>query len=190
MNITITLTEDEFPKQQQNVIQSALGLQKQADLDGALKKLCKAAALEYVNMFVEEGMPSSADEVRQERLRFLIENYYRDHIPSESEVTAIFQLTKPQSRTLLSKTISRHRNKIGGQVRTSVAAVIRSAKKSRDGGTWEIVIQSEVILEELNRAVAEKGPTLKRIRLKRGSAGQYEVEEDTYNLLKNEYGIG
>jgi hypothetical protein len=68
--------------------------------------------------------------------------------------------------------------------------VIRSAKKSRDGGTWEIVIQSEVILEELNRAVAEKCPTLKRIRLKRGSAGQYEVEEDTYNLLKNEYGIG
>jgi hypothetical protein len=53
-----------------------------------------------------------------------------------------------------------------------------------------MVIKSEVILEELNLIVAEQGPTLKRIRLKRGSAGQYEVEEDTYNLLKNEYGIG
>jgi len=190
MNITITLTDDEFPKEQQKVIQSALGLQKEADLDSAMRKLCKAAALEYVNMFVEEGMPTSADEVRQERLCFLIENYYRDRVPSESEVTAIFQLTKPQSRTLLSKTISRHRNKIGGQVRASAAVVIRAAKKSSDKTTWEMVIKSEVILEELNLIVAEQGPTLKRIRLKRGSAGQYEVEEDTYNLLKNEYGIG
>jgi hypothetical protein len=189
MNITITLTDDEFPKEQQKVIRSALGLRNDAEFGGAMKMLCKTAALEYITMFVEEGMPSKADEVRQERLRFLIENYYQDHVPTESEVAAIFQLTNSQSRTLLRNTFSRHRNKIGRQIRASATAVIRAAEKSTDEARWDILIKSEVILEELNLTVAEKGPTLKRIRLKTGSAGQYEAEEDTYNLLKNEYGV-
>jgi hypothetical protein len=34
----------------------------------AMNTLCKAAALEYINMFVEKGMPSRADELRQDRL--------------------------------------------------------------------------------------------------------------------------
>lgn len=189
MNVTITLSDDEFPKGQQKVIRSALGLHNDTEFGSAMKMLCKAAALEYINMFVEEGMPSKADEVRQERLRFLIENYFQDHVPTESEVAAIFQLTNSQSRTLLRNTFSRHRNKIGRQVRASATAVIRAAKKSSDGTRWDMLLKSEVILEELNLTIAEKGPTLKRIRLKTGSAGQYEAEEDTYNLLKNEYGV-
>lgn len=189
MNVTITLSDNEFPKDQQRVIRSALGLHNEAEFVGAMKMLCKAAALEYINMFVEEGMPSKADEVRQERLRLLIENYYQDRVPTESEVAAIFQLTNSQSRTLLRNTFSRHRNKIGSQVRASATAVIRAAEKSSDATSWDMLIKSEVILEELNLTITEKGPTLKRIRLKSGSAGQYEAEEDTYNLLKNEYGV-
>jgi hypothetical protein len=189
MNVTITLSDAEFPNDQQQLIQSALGVRDNAEFVSAMKRLFKAAALEYVNMFVEEGMPSRADEMRQDRLHLLIENYYQDHVPTESEVSAIFQLTNAQSRTLLRNTLSRYRNKIGRQITASAGDVIRVAKKSSDGTEWEMLIRSDVILEELNLTIEEKGPTLNRIRLKRGSASQYEAEEDTYNLLKREYGI-
>jgi hypothetical protein len=144
---------------------------------------------EYVGMFVEKGMPTRADEVRQNRLYFLIRHYYEDRIPPESEVSLIFQVTNSQSRTLLRNTRSRYRTRIGSQVEESPRAVVEGAKRNSNTERWEMVIESAIILEELNQVLARKAPALKTVRLKPGSARQYEAEEDTYQLLRNEYGI-
>ena len=189
MDVTISLSDGDFDPAQRKLVREALGLQNDAELARAMKRLCKAAALEYVNMFVENGMPSRADEVRQDRLYFLISHYYQNRLPPESEVSSIFQLTSSQSRTLLRNTRSRYRTKIGAQVNASTKGVVTTAKKNKDTGRWEMLIDSEVILEELNLVIAKKGPTLKPVRLKKESAGQYEAEEDTYHLLKTEYGV-
>jgi hypothetical protein len=189
MDVTISLTPQDFDQAQRKLVREALGLKNDAELATAMKRLCKAAALEYINMFVEKGMSSRADEIRQDRLFFLISHYYQSRIPPESEVSSIFQLTSSQSRTLLRNTRSRYRTKISSQVNASAKAVVAAANKNTDTGRWEMLIDSEVILEELNLVIGKKGPTLKTVRLKQGSAGQYEAEEDTYNLLKVEYGI-
>ena len=189
MDITITLSASEFPPAQQRTIRTALGLNTSAEFQTTMTLLFKAAALEYISMFVDQGMSSKSDEIRQERLRLLIENLYRDHVPIESEVAAIFQLTNAQSRTLLRNTFSRHRNKIGEQIRASAKAVIEQAQQNNEAAEWEMIIRSDVILDELNSTVTEKDPTLNRIRLRTGSAAQYYADQDTYNLLRNEYGV-
>lgn len=189
MEVTISLTDEDFDVGQRKLVREALGLDTDADLARAMKRLCKAAVVEYINMFVEKGMPSRADEVRQDRLYFLICHYYQNRVPPETEISSIFQLTSSQSRSLLRNTRSRYRTKIGPQVNASAKAIITRARKNTDTGHWEMLINSEVILEELNLVVGKKGPTLKPVHLKRGSAGQYEAEEDTYRLLKAEYNV-
>jgi hypothetical protein len=189
MDISFSLTDSDFDAQQRRLVREALGLQNDQELAGAMAKLCKAAALEYMTMFVEKGMPSRADELRQDRLYFLILHYYENRLPPESEVSSIFQLTSSQSRTLLRNTRSRYRNKIGSQVQMSAKKVVTQAKKNDDTGQWEMLIDSEIILEELNLLIAKKNPVLKPVHLKRGSSGQYEAEEDTYRLLEREYGL-
>ena len=67
LNITVTLSDADFDVTQRGLVQETLGLKDHAELEGALKRLFKAAALEYINMFVEKGLASRADEVRQDR---------------------------------------------------------------------------------------------------------------------------
>ena len=189
MNVTITLSDDEFDADKQQLVREALGLRNAQELAQAMRKLAKAATLEYISMFVEKGMPSRADEVRQDRLYFLLQNYYEDRVPPEAEVSVIFQITSSQSRTLLRNTRSRYRNKIALQVKSSARAVIRAATHNPDTHRWEMLIDSTVILEELNQAIRTKRPTLRLVQLKLGSAGQYEAEPDTYTFLKAEYGV-
>jgi hypothetical protein len=189
MEITISLSDAEFDMAQRKLVREALSLTSDAELTKAMKRLCKAAALEYINMFVGKGMPSRADEVKQDRLYFLITHYYQNRLPPESEVSAIFQIPSSQSRTLLRNTRSRYRTKIGAQVDLSIKAVVASAKKNKDTGQWEMLIDSDVILEEMNLVVGKKRPTLKPVQRKKDSAGQYEAAEDTYALLKSEYGL-
>lgn len=190
MNITITLSDADFDATQRALVQETLGLKNQAELEAALKRLFKAAALEYVNMFVEKGLASRADEVRQDRLFFLISHYYQNGIPSQIEVASIFQLTQSQSRTLLRNTRSRYRTKVSAQVKAAAKRVVADAKKNKSSGNWEMLIPSEVIREELNLLVARKQPTFKPVHLKKDSAAQYEADEDTYQLLKTEYSDG
>jgi len=189
MKVTIDLGDDDFTAAQQRLVGEALGQADDRAFAAAMQKLCKAAIMEYIGMFVEKGMPSRADEVRQNRLYFLIRHYYESRIPPESEIFLVFQLTPSQSRTLLRNTRSRYRTRIGPQVEASARAVVAGAQKNNDTARWKMVIDSEVLLEELNLVIARRGPTLKTVHLKGGSAGQYEAEEDTYLLLREEYGI-
>ncbi len=189
MEVRIVVSEEEFPPAQQQIVREALGIASGQGIQAYVTKLSKAALLEYLNMFVEKGMPSRADEVRQNRLYFLIKHYYQDHLPSESEISLVFQLTESQSRGLLRNTRSRYRPRISSQVHSSAKSVVQKAKLNEDSEKWEMLIGSEVILEELNVIISRKGPTLKPVQLKRNCSGLYEAEEDTYKLLKTELGI-
>ena len=161
----------------------------ESEINNILIKLTKTALMEYIKMFKEKGLPTRADEVMQERLFFLLSYYYKDRLPLESEISAIFQLTQSQSATLLRNTISRYRIKIQKYITNTLHAVIRSATKNKDTEKFEMVIKSRIILEELNRIISQQGPLLVQLAKKKGIASLYECPEDTYNLLKTVVGI-
>ena len=187
LNITISLSDTDFNATQRQLVQETLGKKTQTDLVDALARLFKSAALEYINMFVEKGLASRADEVRQDRLFFLISHYYQNDIPSQTEVASIFQLTQSQSGTLMRNTRSRYRTKISIQVKAAAKKIVAEAKKNTDSNNWEMLIPSDVIREELNLTIALKKPTLRPVHLKKDSSALYEADEDTYQLLKSEY---
>lgn len=189
MKVTIDLKQAEFERANKKLLKENLGLKGDADLERALPKLTKTALLEYLNMFLEKGMSNRADEVKQDRLYFMIQHYYADRIPTEAEISSIFQLTNSQSKTLLRNTNSRYRTKIARQIDASLREVVESAKWNKGRKKYEMVIESDVIREELDLIVTQNGPTLAPLRKKRLSACQYEAEPDTYDMLKRVLGI-
>jgi hypothetical protein len=56
-------------------------------------------------------------------------------------------------------------------------------------GRYLVVIQSDIVRDELDMLITQNEPTYKPITKKRGSAGQYEISEDSYNLLRGKLGI-
>lgn len=187
MDILFNLVDEEFTTLEKQTIREALNLSEE-EFESALKKIAKTAFMEYKKMFNEKGLPTRADEVLQERLYFLIVNYYDGKLPNESEVSSIFQLTNSQSKTLLKNVRSRYRTKIYNQIKNSLVAIIESAEADGED-KFRMIISSENLLEELNLLISQKGPTLKKITAIRGSAGEYACLADTYNLLRNELGL-
>ncbi len=188
MKVKFELENSEFGEEEIRIISECLATQN-TEINNVLANIAKTAFMEYIKMFKEKGLPTRAEEVMQERLFFLLSYYYKDRLPMESEISAIFQLTQSQSATLLRNTISRYRIKIQKYITNTLKTVICSAMKNQDTQKFEMVIKSKIILEELNRIVSQQGPQLVQIAKKKGIASLYECPEDTYNLLKEKVGL-
>src|SRR5687767_7979791 len=73
----------------------------------AVRGLAKAATREYFYMILHGGMPGRLDEVRQLRLKLLIDDLFDGSIPTETDVGDLFQQTPTQSRSLVRNTLVR-----------------------------------------------------------------------------------
>lgn len=185
MEITINLTENELSQADITLICECLDIVNvEGAFDDAIRKLCKSAILEYLKMFKEKGLPTRADEVMQERLYFLLNHYYNDRLPSESELSTIFQLTPSQSRTLLRNTKSRYRTKISTIINNTLLNTLNLA--TMGNGNYEFICTSKSIVEELNLIVSQKGPTMEPITKIRDLSSKYSCPIDTYQLLQGE----
>ena len=127
MDITISVDDQQLSANDKLLMKSCLGINTDAELETALRKLCKASFMEYIKMFKEKGLPTRADEVQQERLFFLLNHYFENHLPGENLISSIFQLTTSQSKTLLRNTKSRYRTKINNFIKTTSLATLNSA---------------------------------------------------------------
>lgn len=186
MNITISIGDPELSAADKTLIKECLDLTTDIQLETALTKLSKTAFMEYIKMFKEKGLPTRADEVQQERLFFLLNFYFENRLPSESEISSIFQLTPSQSKTLLRNTKSRYRTKISNYINNTLLQALNSAPQPEAGQPYEFVCTSPTTVEELNSIVSQKGPTLEPIKKIRGLASKYTCAVDTYNLLQTE----
>lgn len=186
MDITITLTLAELSAADQTLIKESLGITTQQELEDALTKITKASFMEYLKMFKEKGLPTRADEMQQERLFFLLLYYYENTLPSENELSSIFQLTQSQSRTLLRNTKSRYRTKISTFIKNTLLETINSATQAAINEPYEFICTSPTTVEELNLIISQKGPTLAPINKIRNLASKYSCAIDTYNLLQQE----
>ena len=181
--ITINLSDSELSKDDINLIKDCLQLNGNVEVDEAMKRLCKSAFMEYIKMFKEKGIPSRADEVKQERLYFLILYYFEQKLPNENEISTIFQLTSSESKTLLKNTKSRYRTKINLEIINTLIETLKSAILNDDVDAYEFVCTSASTIDELNMIVNKEGPTLEPITKIRGSSAKFSCAVDTYNLL-------
>lgn len=186
MDIEFVLTHNDLDQDKQNLIEKTLRL-NQGELNENLNKIAKAATAEYISMLIEGGMPNRADESKQDRLFHLIANYFEQSLPNESQISTIFQLTQSQSKTLLKNTVSRYRHKLDISLQATMRAVVESAGHAED--KYLVVISSDVVKDELNMLITQNEPTYKPITKRKGSASQYEISEDSHELLCQVLGI-
>lgn len=186
MKITYEIDDKNFENNQRELVKKTLKI-KDENIQEALNKIGKASLTEYLKMLVEGGMPSRADESKQDRLLYLIEWYFCDSLPTESQISTIFQLTQSQSKTLLKNTVSRYRNKLDNVLVNTMKKVLEATEASKE--IFLVVISSDVVKDELNMIITQNEPTFKSITKRKGSAGQYEISEDSYALLCRKIGV-
>ncbi|MFP7335197.1 hypothetical protein SFC23_17780 [Shouchella clausii] len=185
--ITIQLTNDFLDEQEIQKLMTLFNCQSNDEFNLALKNVTLAALTEYKEMLLGKGLPTRADEIKQHRLFHLVKHYFQGVIPTEVEVSSMFQLTETESRALIRNVRTRFRYQLEAEILNTLQQTVISAELSKD--KYHVVIQSDNVLEELNRVVSTNAPQLDPITKVRGSARKYQISEDTYELLSNKLGV-
>lgn len=189
MEIKINLPDTFFSDKEREDLYSILNVKNDDEFAACLEKISIAALTEYKQMMLGIDLPSRADEIRQQRLLHLIKYFYVDRIPTEAEVSMIFQLPETRSRTLIQYTISRFHHLLNDTIQNTLIELVKLANKIDGEEDYEIEIQSRFALEELNRIIQRRASTQKKIYSKRDSAGIYIIPGDTMISLKKILGI-
>lgn len=186
MEITTNL-DDFISEDEKKILKGVLDCTDDEDLIRALTGVAKAAINEYLEMILGKQIPTRANEMQERRLYHLLKCYFVGRIPSEAEVSSIFQLTESSSRSLIRNVKTKFKFNLEEELKATMKNVLLTARVVREN--YIVVINSESILEELKNIVSTKAAHLNQISKVKNSAGVYNIPEDTFVVLCQNYGV-
>lgn len=124
----IELTDDFFTVVQIELIKQVFGSDEDDEFESILSKVVIAALTEYKEMLFGMGIPSRAADILEYRLFLLIENCIPNYIPSEEDVSMMFQLTPTRSRSLIRSVLTRYRYQLKEKTNETFRDVILNDK--------------------------------------------------------------
>lgn len=179
MNLTLEIPESILNESEKQRLMDTLNMEEELDMKGIIM----ASFIEYKDMLLGNGLPTRADEIKQHRLFHLIKQHFRGRIPNESEVSRMFQLTETESKSLIKNVRTRFRYQLESEINNTLKEVVENCSLNID--KYETIIQSDNVLEELNRILTQVNPSLEPIKKVRDSSRKYTMSEDTYNALRS-----
>src|SRR5690625_4148375 len=108
MRVQINLTSS-INKEEKDTLMSVLNCSNEEELNRKMEKVSRAAIFEYLEMILGKQLPTRAQEIRERRLFHLLKHFFIGRIPSESEISTLFQLTESGSRSLLRNVRTKYR---------------------------------------------------------------------------------
>ena len=156
------------------------------DLTKTLKTYGEAASEEYVRMILGRKVFTRGTDIREYRLSLLITHVFGGRLPSEQVISALFQTTASQSRSLLRAVMSKYQYELQDAIRGSLRDELHRAQQQQ-GSEWLLTCDSENIIEALNREIAKINGELPSITKSRGTVGAYEIAASSYQALLGQF---
>lgn len=163
---------------------------EEQDLPAKLAPYARAATQEYTTLFSGQRVFTQGADLRAYRLFLLIKEVFENEIPSEQQVSSMFQTTVGQSRSLLRSVISRYQYELQEVIEGTLTSALSSAEQPETGGNWEVTVNNKSLAERLNEilAIYDDG-TIPRVTLKPNSISTYLVTPSAYSCLCSHFGI-
>jgi hypothetical protein len=154
-----------------------------ADLPEHLEAHANAAVEEYVRMFLGQRVYTRGSDIREYRLLLLIKHALGGRIPSEAEVSRLFQTTESQSRSLIRSVMSKFQYELREEIVQTLRETLSESGRESDEADYEVVIDSDNVVDELNRRIQAIDGTLPAIQKKRGTASTYVLRPSSHDRL-------
>ena len=185
MQITTTLT---FTADEEAEISAILGCNV-ADLNVRLNQCLGASLQEYLAMFRGQKVFKRGSDLLEYRLLLLIETAFDGEIPDERTVSSLFQTTLTESRSLIRSVISKYQYQLKSHVERTLSSSLISANRQDNTQDYTVVINSQNVVDELNKALADIDGNLSPVSKKRGSVSTYEISPSSYNRLCSKFNV-
>lgn len=165
MQITTTLT---LTVAEENEISAILGCDV-ADLNARLNSCLSASIQEYLAMFRGQKVFKRGSDLLEYRLFLLIETAFNGAIPDERTVSSLFQTTLTESRALIRSVISKYQYQLKSHIEQTLSSSLRAAGRQNNTQDYTVVINSQNVVDELNKALADIDGSLAPVGKKRGA---------------------
>lgn len=185
MRVTIEVTLDGA---EEKALAAILNCDK-GELGTFLSKYARAALEEYVRMFLGEKIFKRGSDFLEYRLFLLIRHAFDGTLPNDSRISALFQTTASQSRALLRSVMSKYQYPLDPAIRKTLADAIRSAKWDRGNKVFVFTPHSSIIVDALNRVLADLDGTLTEVAKQSGSIGNYIIPRASQKQLCKTFGV-
>jgi len=153
-------------------------------LNDVLAPYASAALTEYVMMFLGQKVFTRGSDIRTYRLLLLIQQALSNYIADEARVSRLFQTSTSESRALLRAVMSKYQAQIHLAAEQSIRDVLDNANLDPEGGPALITVDNTIIVEHLNRALAEIDGTLEKVARHDKSVSTYEIKPASYEKLR------
>jgi hypothetical protein len=160
-----------------------------SNLEKTLGAYCEASLQEYTRMFLGQKVFSRGSDIREYRLFLLIIYAFGNKLPDEQKVCDLFQTTTGQSRALIRSVMSKYQYELSKAIDITLKETIANAKKDLIGGDYEFTVNSENIVNAMDRVLATIDGTLPQVAKKKGTVSTYILKPSSYTKLKERYGI-
>lgn len=154
-----------------------------SNLDNEIDKYKSAAEEEYLRMILGQRVFTRGQDIQEYRLYLLIQNVFGGRLPSEQQISALFQTTTTQSRGLLRAVMSKYQYELQGAIGGTLRDVLSQAQKDPNSNDRLVIVDSENVIEALNRQIISIDGTLSQVAKVRSSASTYKITSDSYTQL-------
>ena len=158
-----------------------------SELDAVLASYATAALEEYTRMFIGQRVFTRGADIQEHRLFLLIKEPFENQIPDEQRVSNLFQTTATQSRSLIRSVMSKYQYELQDAINSSLTSTVQDAEP--EGDDWTVTVNSENIVESLNRVIGSIDGSLPQIEKKRGTVSNYVLRRSSYMRLCERFGI-
>lgn len=185
MQITTTLT---LTAAEEAEISAILGCDV-PDLNTRLNSCLAASIQEYLAMFRGQKVFKRGSDLLEYRLLLLIETAFNGAIPDERTVSSLFQTTLTESRSLIRSVISKYQYQLKSHIERTLSSSLMAANRQNNTQDYTVVINSQNVVDELNKALADIDGSLAPVGKKRGSVSTYEISPSSYNNLCTKFNV-
>lgn len=159
------------------------------DLNARLNSCMHAAIHEYMTMFRGQKVFKRGSDLLEYRLFLLIETAFHGVIPEERVVSSLFQTTLTESRSLIRAVISKYQYQLRSHIERTLSASLIAATRDNDAQHYTVVINSQSVVDELNKALAAIDGSLAPVSKKKGSVSTFEIAPSSYFRLCSKFGV-
>jgi hypothetical protein len=175
----IVLTEEEAPQ-----LATILGVENDALAD-ELAPFVRAAAEEYVRMFLGQRVFTRGSDAREYRLLLLIRHAFGNRFPNDQKISDLFQTTLSESRSLIKSVAAKYQYELAGAKEATLRSALDSATEADDA--WVLSVDSKTVVEQMNRDLVQLGSDLPPIRLKENTGSTYVAASSSFEALRQKY---
>jgi hypothetical protein len=184
----MNLTADE-----KSQLQATLGCSSNG-LGTTLDSYAEAAREEYVRMMLGQRVFTRGQDLLEYRLLLLIQHVFGGQLPTEQQISAVFQTTVSQSRTLLRSILAKYRYELDQATVATIRTLLANARMDPDDSdvaddenkTRLLTINNANVVEEMNRRIVSIDPSLPPLVKKPLTGAVFKIKASSYKKLQEQ----